>query len=142
MKPGGAAGLWALLDDDDTTYGAGTGRHARGLDRGASREVSMYDQERRHHARTSVSWHVRLWSDRGVMPGMADDVSDHGLHVITAQKADVRRGRFYLVDVFADAGVEHRVVAEVRHADEHGRIGFATLARWDPPLGPSRGDAR
>jgi len=47
------------------------------------------------------------------MLGMADDVSDHGLHIITAQTAEVRRGRFYLVDVLAGAGLEHRIVVAV-----------------------------
>src|SRR5262245_56054121 len=84
-----------------------------GPDRDDTSGGGMHDQERRHYARTSVSWHVRLWSDRGLMLGMADDVSDHGLHIITAQTAEVRRGRFYLVDVLAGAGLEHRIVVAV-----------------------------
>lgn len=92
-------------------------------------------EERRRFARTPVSWHVRLWcDDGGMVPAMADDVSDHGIRIITARRADVKMGRSYRVDVLAGTAAEQSLVAEVRHADDRGRIGLATRSRWQPPI--------
>jgi len=91
-------------------------------------------QERRRSVRTPVSWPARLWSDEGVMHAMADDVSDHGIRIVTARRARVAVGRAYQLDLVSTAGAERSLVVEVRHLDEHGRIGFATPARWEPPL--------
>jgi PilZ domain len=91
-------------------------------------------EERRRGIRTPVVWHVRLWSDDGMMPAMADDVSDHGIRIVTARRADVQLGRSYRVDVLAGTAAEQSLVAEVRYTDERGRIGLATRSPWLPPV--------
>lgn len=88
-----------------------------------------------------MSWHVRLWCDDGMMPAMTDDVSEHGIRVVTARRADVTVGRSYRVDVLAGTAAEQTLVVEVRHTDERGRIGLATRSRWHPPVTRPAGES-
>ena len=85
--------------------------------------------ERRRSSRTPVPWPVRLWWDGDMMPAMADGVSDHGLCIVTARQAAVETGRAYRIDILAGTAAERSLVAEVRHADDRGRIGLATPSR-------------
>ncbi len=91
-------------------------------------------KERRRFTRTPVSWPVRLWSDSGVMPAMTGDVCDQGIGIVTARGAEVEAGHSYRLDVLVGSASEQSLVAEVRHTDDHGRIGLATRSPWQPPI--------
>lgn len=84
--------------------------------------------ERRRYPRTLVSWPVRLWIDGIALDGTAQDVSEHGICVVTAPTAAVKLGSSYRIDVLAGGGAPRSIVADARHADPHGRSGFESDA--------------
>ena len=81
-----------------------------------------------------MSWPVRLSADGVGLDGTAEDVSVRGICIVTAPTAAVKLGSSYRIDVLAGLGAPRSVVAEARHSDLRGRIGFELAAPLiEPP---------
>ncbi|MBI4268863.1 MAG: PilZ domain-containing protein [Candidatus Rokubacteria bacterium] len=81
--------------------------------------------ERRRHARTNVSWPIRLWVDEGSLVGRTEDTSEGGICVAIAPTASVKLGSSYRVDVLASHIGPFSVIGEARHVDDR-KVGFET----------------
>src|SRR3989338_4890757 len=107
-----------------TLRGTSESTSARWLGRHGGTGGSVMD-ERRRHARTNVSWPVRLWVDEGSLVGRTEDTSEGGICVAIAPTASVKLGSSYRVDVLASHMGPFSVIGEARHVDNL-KVGFET----------------
>ena len=84
--------------------------------------------ERREHARTTVSWPVRMWVDEELLVGRALDISEQGLCVLTAPTDALKRGVCYRIDMVVGAEQQISVQGEVRHVTS-SIVGLRTVER-------------